>query len=801
MKIHRRRFLGFTAGAAAGAALGVPIGRAFSDLVADRSIRPERGPEDASLSVCRLCPGGCGIRVRRIGGRPVKLDGNPLHPVSAGRLCPKGQAALQSLYHPDRVTTPLRRVGERGSVTSFEPTSWEEALTAISGRLAELREGGRPESLVLVRGASRGLAGRLADRFLHAFGSPNDIRCDHGETAAALALSLTQGVMSGPAFDLEATDYVLSFGGALLEAWGSPVHTMQAYGRFRQGRPGRRGKFVHADSRMSITASSADEWIPIRPGSEGVLALGICRVLVSEGLYDQDFVLRRTRGFEDYRDEGGKLHDGLRTLLERELPLDRVTAATGVSVNVILRLAREFAAARRQLAVGPRRGPLLPGTLLAHLACHTLNALVGEVDAPGGVLVPEPVPLAPWPELPRDPVADAGRRRPRLDGGAGPHPLSDPEALAEAMIEGSPYPAEMLVVLEGDPAFTTTAPDRFAAAIEKVPTVVSFATIPDDTAWLANWILPATHFLESWDLDTTPPGIPYPVVSLAQPAVEPAGECRPAAEVFLELAGRLGGEVAAAFPWPGLPELMRVQMDGLYQARRGAILGTDFDEAWVRMMERAGWWAPGYRTADELWDRALATGGWWDPFYDHGDWQRVLATPSQRFELRPDLLHLEMGRGATDETAERTEDGVPSLALVLFEPLPVSGGIGAELPFLQELLDPGLDERWETWVEVHPETAERLGIHDRHWVEVRSQRASVEARARVTPRVVRDTVALPVGLGKKAGGRWAAGRGTNPLRLLVPAREPVSGLPDLGSTRVQIVPVSASRRRQLEERS
>jgi anaerobic selenocysteine-containing dehydrogenase len=184
MELNRRRFLGFTAGAAAGTVAGVPVSQTLSDWVAatDETVYPPRGVEDSVLSICRMCPGGCGLRVRRIDGRPVKLDGNPLHPINGGRLCPRGQAALQSLYHPDRLTQPLRRVGPRGALDSFQPTSWEEALGEIADRLKLLRQVGRPESLALLRGHSRGIGIRLAQRFLKVFGSPNDISLDRRST-------------------------------------------------------------------------------------------------------------------------------------------------------------------------------------------------------------------------------------------------------------------------------------------------------------------------------------------------------------------------------------------------------------------------------------------------------------------------------------------------------------------------------------------------------------------------------------------------------------------------------------------
>jgi menaquinone reductase, molybdopterin-binding-like subunit len=794
--IGRRRFLGLGVGALAGGALGIPAGRILSGMLssADATLYPPKGVEGFVLSVCGQCPGGCGLRVRKIGERVVKLDGNPLHPVNAGRLCPRGQASLQGLYHPDRILGPMRRKGPRGSLGSFERATWNEALDVLSGRLRSLRDRRRPESLVLVRGSGGGIGPRVARRFLSAFGSPNDVALDRGDEAASLAVYLGQGVRTAPVFDVQSTAYVLSLGGALLEGWSSPVYMMRAYGEFRQGRTGLRGKLVQVEPRLSITGSSADEWIAVRPGTEGIFALGIAGVIVAEGLYDRLFVLERTAGFE----EGSGGRPSLKELLEKHYNLERVFAETGISANVILRIAREFAAARSRLAVGPRRGPLVPGRLFDHLAAQVLNALAGSVDAPGGVLVQEEVPLAPWPSLSETSIASAGRAHPRLDGAGGagkefPLLASDPERLAENIEAGTPYPADVVLLVGADPVFGSAAPKRLAVALERVPLVVSFATLADDSALYADWILPEAHFLERWDLHTSPPGVPFPLVSLAQPTTaKPRHDVRPLAEIFLDLARRVGPDIEDALPWKDLPSLIRAEMDGLYAARRGAVMGTQFDEAWVRMMEGAGWWAPGYQSADELWTKVQETGGWWDPFYDHGDWKRVLKTGSGRFDLRADLLLPPKGEAPRKEAAGSGGESA-SLILYLFEPLAIAGGTGAELPFLQGLLDAGHEERWETWAEIHPETAAPLGIKDRAWVRIASLQGSITARARISPRAVPGMVAVPVGLGKRGGGRWASGIGANPLQLLSPARDPLCGLPDWDATRVVVSVIPAPR--------
>lgn len=793
MKIERRHFIGMAVGATAGVAFGIPAARVVTDVLAsaDSPYFPPKGPEGFVLSVCTMCPGGCGVRARRIAERVVKLEGNPLHPVNAGRLCLKGQAALQALYHPDRIPGPMRRVGDRGRIESFRRVTWDEALGAVGTQLRGIREKGHPERLAILTGSAVGVDRRVAQRFLRAFGSPNEISIDRGGAAAALAMQMGQGLRKVPAYDLQSCDYVLSLGSALLEATSSPVHTMRGWGAFRQGRTGRRGKFVHVGPHLSITGAAADEWIAVRPGTEGVFGLGVAAVLASEGLYDRDFLSEHAAGFEDATDDTGVSVASMRDLLEGRYGLEYVSGVTGISVHVILRIAREFSAARTSLAVGPHRGFLIPGSLHDHLAAQVLNALSGNLDQPGGVLVPDDAPLKPWPDLPSDTIAERGLKNPRVGEMGSPDTppfVTDPESFADAVLAGGAYPVEALMVIGADPAFACAAPEKFAAAIEKIPTVVSFAQLPDDTSLLSDWILPEPHFLERWDLHTTPPGVPYTLVSLAQPALtQPLHDVRTVSDILIGLAHGLGAPVSDAFSWAGMQELMRSEIDGLYQAHRGTVMGTQFDEAWVRMMENAGWWVPGYRSADELWAKAKESGGWWDPFYDHGDWTRIIRTRSGLYEFP--VRALTAGADSSQVQKKGPESG--QLTLHLFEPLPIAGGSGAELPFLQTMLDPGLEERWATWAEINPETAGAIGVKDQQWVKVASSTASIIVYARVTPRVVPGVIAIPVGLGKRGGGRWAAGVGENPLRLLAGARDALAGLPDFDGTEVTVMPARA----------
>ena len=174
----------------------------------------------------------------------------------------------------------------------------------------------------------------------------------------------------------------MCFGGAFLEAWQPLVRQLRAYSRMRRGRPGQRAKIVQIESRASVTATKADEWLPIRPGTEGALALGIAHVIVRDGLYDEAFVSEHTFGLEDWADEAGQAHMGFRTLVMRDdYAPERVAEITRISAHTIERIAREFAAARPAVAAGDVSG--YSNSLYSQWAIHALNALIGSIDVPG----------------------------------------------------------------------------------------------------------------------------------------------------------------------------------------------------------------------------------------------------------------------------------------------------------------------------------------------------------------------------------------------------------------------------------
>src|SRR5215831_16970939 len=314
-------------------------------------------------------------------GLAKKLEGNPDHPVSQGKLCVRGQAAIQVTYHPDRITQPLRRTGDRGSGI-FQPITWEDATAELLSRLDTLAEANDQKSVAFLTRPLSGLRQMLVEQFMLGFGARPVLEFQaFDERVLRQANARIFGHEQMPTLDLARSNYVLSFGADFLGTWNSPVAQNVGYGEMRQGRPGSRAKFVQIESRMSQTGANADEWIPIKPGTEGVLALGIAHLILKEPPRFIDATRLVERHIEGWA-------SGL-----PDFTPENVEKRTGVPAARIERLAREFAQHGPAIAV-------IGGAALAHtnglhqaLAVNALNALVGSVGEPGGVLFTPRPPL------------------------------------------------------------------------------------------------------------------------------------------------------------------------------------------------------------------------------------------------------------------------------------------------------------------------------------------------------------------------------------------------------------------------
>jgi anaerobic selenocysteine-containing dehydrogenase len=454
-----------------------------------------------------------------------KLEGNPTHPVSQGALCPRGQAGIQITYHPDRITQPLKRRGARGS-GDFQPISWDDAVGDLVGRLDALAAAGGPASLACWTRPGASARHDLTALFLARFGAPPPTQFElFGDDVLRRANLVSFGREQLPTFDLAASRYVISFGADFLGTWNSPVAQTAGYGRMRQGRPGARGAFVQVEPRMSLSGASADEWVPIRPGTEGVLALGLAHVIVRDKLRPADPAGR-----------AGAPNDGPLRGLGDYTPAE-VERRTGVGAARIERLARELAGQRPAVAIIGGAPLAQANGLFQALAVNTLNSLLGSVEAPGGLsFMPQAEPAA---------AARASR------------PL---RATAADILAADRSPVQLLLVDGVNPVFATPPGWRVRDAVLKVPFVVSFGSFVDDTSVLADLILPDHSFLESWTDARPESGASMALATVAGPAMKPLHQTRATPDVLLEVARKLKQPFKPELPWQTFDKMLQAQV-------------------------------------------------------------------------------------------------------------------------------------------------------------------------------------------------------------------------------------------------
>lgn len=792
--LSRRKFLRLSAGMMGTAAV-ISAPRLVNRLatIPSATTLPATWLETAADSriaptVCALCPSGCGMLARIADGNLVKLEGSPMHPVNLGALCPKGQAAPELLYNPDRITGPMRRKGERGA-GEWEAIGWDEAVRLVAERLGDLRDSGHPERAALLYGETRGQMRGFLEHFMAAVGSPNAVSHDSlNIEAARLANLFTQGVYDLPAYDLENSKYVLSFGASLLEAGRSPQRTIAGYSYMRRGRADR-GKVVVIDPRQGVTGAKADEWIPIVPGTDGALALAIANVIIKTGQFDSDFVHHYAFGFEDFKDDAGKKHKGFKNYVLENFDPRRVEQITGVPATTIGRLAGEFAGNPPAVAVLPGKGGLLNGSLnglAAAMAIHCLNALVGSLDIPGGVMTQRYLPCPPWPDLPDDPVAENGRQADRVDGAGTLFPLGRHayQAVAGRVLDG--YPVELLFLYDANPVYEAPGGEKFAQAFEKIPFIVSFAPFVDESARYADLLLPEPTFLERWQ-DDYMEGLGYPGVGLRQPVVEPLHDTMHTGDFLLKVAHELGDPVAQAFPWDSFK--------GLLQDRLQEV-GAD----WDTLAELGVWLAPGYRFARR------GSARWINEVVGP---DRRFAARDGRFDFFSRELYCLLADRSQEELAEvGTAVSGDALYLPHYEPVIYAGdeaeypfllnvvtlmslgahSYNANLPSLQETSGMTVRETWNSWLEMNPETAAELALQDGMLVWVESEFGRLQTKLKLVPALRPDVVNLPHNQGHTAVGRWAKNRGVNGLSIMNPATEPFTGLAAFTNTRVKVYP-------------
>jgi molybdopterin-containing oxidoreductase family iron-sulfur binding subunit len=533
--IDRRSFFRIVAASGAAAAAG-GCGPAAEHLL-PHVTEPDNvvpGVPAWFATVCRECPAGCGVLAKNREGRVIKLEGNPDHPVNGGALCIRGQAALQAVYHPDRF---------RGALLRGAPVPLAQAVEQVAALLGALAKGGQGRKIALVSRLETGALARLMDEWVKALGARPRLAWEPlGYEALRAANRAVFGRDTVGDYAIGEAAALVSFGADFLETWLSPVGYAQDFARMHALGEGRAGSFVHVEPRLSLTAASADRWLRNAPGTEGLLALAMLRVILDEGLVAPGVDPRPLAAAVQGVDVG------------------RAAASSGVPAQAIAEVARGLAGSRAGLAVGGGAAVTGPNATATLAAINLLNVALGAVG----------------PRL-RLGAASAWSQA----GG-----YADMLALVQAMGRGE---IEVLILAGVNPVYALPPKAGFAEALGKVPLVVSLAERPDETTARAHVVLPALHWLEAWGdyaPDETTRGLIQPAMGPVQVGDTPA-EARSTGDLLLAL-GRaaLGTEAGQGpLPWASVQEMVKTEWQGIAKARGEAFLGF-----WEDALRRGGLW-------------------------------------------------------------------------------------------------------------------------------------------------------------------------------------------------------------------
>ncbi len=486
-------------------------------------------------SVCRECPAGCGVHVRVREGRAVKVEGSPQHPVNAGRLCSRGQAALQGLYNPDRIQQPMRRM-ESGD---WQKLTWDEAEAWLAEKLQGIAERGRGRTITWLTPHLTGSLDRLIDDWLAGFGSRRRLRY---EAVAYEGLRRGHQLVFGrdeiPTYDFSKARMILSFGADFLETWLSPVEYARGFSLARSLEGHDMAGFIYFGPRRSLTAANADEWLAVGPEHLGTVALALVHVIVTEGLSSripQD-ELRR-----------------IRTIVSDASP-EAVQNAVGIGAQKLRAVAREFAAASPGLAVAGGATCETNSGPASVAAVGLLNYICGNIGR----------------------TVKFGSALSLSSTGT----YADMVRLIRRMNEGE---VEALLVAESNPAYTVPANAGFAEALEKVGLVVACTSYFDETAQRAHLVLPVHTPAESWG-DYEPRRGVY---GLMQPVMQPVFDTRMLGDLLLSVASRVGGKVARKFSDTTFYDYVRRRWRELHKR---VAPKQDFEVFWFEALRRGGVW-------------------------------------------------------------------------------------------------------------------------------------------------------------------------------------------------------------------
>jgi anaerobic selenocysteine-containing dehydrogenase len=802
LKVTRRSFMK-RASAATGSA--VVLGTTFKPTLRALAEASETASGEAGewkSATCQGCTSWCSKQVYVVDGRAVKVRGNPNSKVNGKAGCPRSHLALQQIYDPDRIKTPMKRTNPkkgRNEDPKFVPISWDEALNTIADQIMELRKNNETYKYMLMRGRYTYMRDVLYDRMTKIIGSPNNIShsaiCAEAEKFGPY---YTEAYWGYRQYDVKRARYILLWGADPLAANRQVSYYSSAWGDAIDS-----ATIAIAEPRLSATAAKADEWLPLKPGTDGALAVAIAHILLTKGLWYKDFVGDFTDS--ENRFVAGQNVDaemfeekhtnGIVTWWNLELKdktPEWAAKITDLPVEQIKRVAVGYGKAAPHAISWLGGGPCMQVRgAYASMAVHALNGIVGAVDNVGGTQQSnkEYTTKFPKPDDFMDEIAKKGKKHGKIDHrGRLEFPALNKKPgggvvtnnAADGILNADPNEIKVAIAYMNNHTFSCPQPERWERALAKIPFLAHITTNASEFSWFADILLPDTHHMaEKWGYVKSI-GNGYRQVTLMHPIVEPVWEYK---------------IDETEIPWLIAEKLAERGFDNLlrhYKTYKDPETGkapTNEKEFALYALKYAtqNLWDPAkYKGGDKFngWEEFIKVGVWnSDPYPYRKKWGNM-KTKTKKFEFYSETLKAVLGKHA--EKHKTTVDNVlevcnyqarGEMAFVPHYEEAFIAGDEKEYPFIHvdhksrlnregrsanctwyydfKDVDPG-DVAWQDVAKINPKDARGLGLKDGDKVKLTSPSGSLTCTAKLWEGVRPGTIAKCYGQGHWAYGRVAS---------------------------------------------
>jgi anaerobic selenocysteine-containing dehydrogenase len=831
MRLTRRTFIQASAATAALLSAGCATTEPVSSAMAPRKAKGGSAAKgDWVATCCQGCTQWCAIQILVQDGRAVKVRGNPLSKTNHGYCCPRGHLIPQQTYDPDRIKVPLKRTNPqkgRGVDPKWVPISWDEALDTLAEKMMELRRANEPQKFCYLRGRYSSTATALLYGALpRLYGTPNYF--SHSAICAEaekMGPGLTQGFFGYRDYDLEKTNCLVVWGCDPLASNREVPNTIVQFPELLK-----RATVIAVDPRLSNVAAKGHEWLPIKPGTDGALASAMAHVILTEGMWNREFV----GDFKDGKNlfVAGKTVDEA-TFAEKEthglvkwwnVELKDKTPAWAEKETLIpaaqtLRVARAMGKAAPKVCVWMGPGVAMnPRGTYAAMAVHALNGLLGSIDVEGGTLQSSSVPIGRYPSSDAyvDDMAKAYSKGGKLDGrGAKDMPAmmnARPGSgvvtnnVANGMLK-DPGAVKVLLASWNNLNFSCTDPKRWDQALAKVPFFAHMVTNPSEMTQFADLVLPSTFNASEGMSVVTDMGNAYGYAAIQQPAAKRIWDVK---QEETEVVWLLGQKLKAK----GFPNLFDYLSKEFKDPETGKLPANEmeFSEIAAKISSAPFWMPKEPIKGDQIkgWGEFRQKGIYVGPKYTFKrGWGGKFATETKKFEFYSETLK----KGLTEHAKKynTTTDDILAvsgyvargeLAFVPhYEPPKRHGsyeqypfdfidyksrlnreGRSANVPWYQEFkkVDPG-DVSWDDVLKMNPADGTKLGFKSGDMVRVTSPAGSMVVKLKLWEGLRPGTVTKCYGQGHWAYGRVAAAeygktpRGGNNNEILVDDYDRLSG--------------------------